>query len=145
MTSATNREDPRTMMSVMGKYFMNSPMSPGQKARGVKAARVVPVEAMMGHATSPTPYLAASKGEKPSSMKRYTFSTTTIPLSTNIPNARTNAKRTIVLNVIPMAPRIMKLINIDRGIATPTKSAFLRPRKNNNTPTTKRIPKMIEF
>ena len=34
---------------------MNSPMSPGQSASGKKAASVVPVEAMMGHATSPTP------------------------------------------------------------------------------------------
>ena len=34
---------------------MNSPMSPGHNARGKKAASVVPVDAMMGHATSPTP------------------------------------------------------------------------------------------
>ena len=36
-------------------------------------------------------------------------------------------------------------MSIERGIATPTKSAFLNPKKNNKTPTTKMIPKMIEF
>ena len=37
-------------MRVMGRYFMNSPTIPGQKSRGMKAARVVAVAAMIGHA-----------------------------------------------------------------------------------------------
>ena len=32
----------------MGRYFMNSPTTPGQNSHGMKAARVVAVEAMMG-------------------------------------------------------------------------------------------------
>ena len=43
------------MINVNGRYCMNSPMMPGQMARGRKAASVVAVEAMMGQATSPTP------------------------------------------------------------------------------------------
>ena len=66
ITSATNSEEPSTIIRVMGKYCINSPMSPGQKASGAKAARVVPVEAIIGQATSPTPYLAASNGDNPS-------------------------------------------------------------------------------
>ncbi len=55
MTKAMNREEDKTMMRVIGRYFMNSPMMPGQMAKGKKAANVVAVEAMMGQATSPTP------------------------------------------------------------------------------------------
>ena len=39
----------------------------------------------------------------------------------------------------------MKDINMDKGIATPTNKAFLNPKKNNKTATTKMTPKMIEF
>ena len=66
------------------------------------------------------------------------FSTTTIPLSTSIPNARTSEKRTITLNVIPNAFRIIKLMNMESGIATPTNNALRNPRKNKSTPTTSR-------
>ena len=44
-----------------------------------------------------------------------------------------------------MAPRIIKDINIDIGIAKPTKIAFLNPKKNINTITTKITPKMMLF
>ncbi len=65
ITRATKREEAKTMIRVIGMYFINSPIIPGQKARGIKAARVVRVDAMIGNATSPAPYLAASFPEKP--------------------------------------------------------------------------------
>ena len=55
MTSATNSDEDKTTINVIGKYFMNSPNNPGQSANGMNAAKVVAVDAMMGHATSPTP------------------------------------------------------------------------------------------
>ena len=70
ITKATNNEEESTVMSVNGKYFMNSPKRPGQKASGRKAANVVAVEAMIGKATSPAPSFAASMREYPSSMNR---------------------------------------------------------------------------
>ena len=70
MTKATNSEEESTVINVSGKYFMNSPKRPGQKASGRKAANVVAVEAMIGKATSPAPSFAASMREYPSSMKR---------------------------------------------------------------------------
>ena len=73
------------------------------------------------------------------------FSTTTIPLSTNIPSANTSEKSTIMFRVTPAALRIMKLMNMDIGIAIPTKSAFRMPKKNSNTPTTSKTPNMMEF
>jgi hypothetical protein len=59
MTKATNKDELKTIINVIGKYFMNSPMRPGQIAKGKNAASVVAVEAMMGQATSPTPCFAA--------------------------------------------------------------------------------------
>ena len=75
-------------------------MIPGQKPNGIKAATVVAVEMMMGYAISLTPVLAASMRDMPSfSIRRYTFSTTTIPLSTNIPSPITRANSTMVFMV----------------------------------------------
>ena len=60
MTKATKREEPKTIINVMGKYCINSPIIPGHKAKGTNAASVVAVEAIMGQATSPTPFFVAS-------------------------------------------------------------------------------------
>ena len=145
ITKATNNDEPSVMIKVMGKNFMNSPIIPGQKARGKKAANVVAVEEIIGIATSPTPFIVASIGDNPSSISLYTFSTTTIPLSTSIPSAMIKANNTIMLMVIPSMPRMRNDINIESGIAIPTNIAFLVPRKNNSTRTTRITPKMILF
>jgi hypothetical protein len=47
--------------------------------------------------------------------------------------------------VYPKNPRIINDMNIDIGIANPTKSAFLKPRKNIKTVTTSITPKIILF
>ena len=70
MTNATKSDELNTTINVIGRYFMNSPMSPGQIANGKKAASVVAVDAMMGQATSPTPNFAAATADLPSSMRR---------------------------------------------------------------------------
>ena len=70
ITSATIKDEPNTIISVIGRYCINSPIIPGQSAKGIKAANVVAVEAIMGHATSPTPFLVASNRPIPLSIKR---------------------------------------------------------------------------
>ena len=70
MTSATKSELVSVMMSVSGRYFMNSPSVPGQNSSGVNAASVVAVAAITGTATSPVAFLHASRRVHPSSMKR---------------------------------------------------------------------------
>ena len=50
---------------------------------------------------------------------------------------------TMVFSVYPRTPKIIKDMNIDIGIAKPTKIAFLKPRKNIRTITTKITPKMM--
>ena len=57
---ATNRDEQRVTMRVMGRYFMNSPIIPGQKIIGKKAASVVRVEPITGQATSLVAFMAAS-------------------------------------------------------------------------------------
>ena len=145
ITNATNREEPKTIIRVMGRYCINSPIIPGQSAKGTKAAKVVAVDAIIGQATSPIPFFVASKAPKPSSINRYTFSTTTIPLSTNIPKAKTREKSTIIFRLTPAEFNKIKDKNIENGIAIPTNNAFLRPRKKSKTNTTNITPKTMEF
>ena len=45
MKMATKSDEPSTTESVIGKKIINSPMIPGQRPRGTKAATVVAVEA----------------------------------------------------------------------------------------------------
>ena len=65
ITSAINNEELNTTISVIGRYFIKLPINPGQKANGINAASVVAVEAIIGQATSPVPYFAASSAENP--------------------------------------------------------------------------------
>ena len=62
-----------------------------------------------------------------------------------MPNARISENRTIVFKVTPIAPKINIESSILNGIAIPTKSAFLNPKKNKRTRTTNSIPKMMLF
>ena len=48
--SAISKEAVSVMSTVMGRYFMNSPTTPGQNTSGKNAASVVAVEAMIGAA-----------------------------------------------------------------------------------------------
>jgi hypothetical protein len=115
---ATNKDDPKTTDNVMGKYIMNSPITPGHIPRGINAATVVNVETIIGNAISPIPFFAASIRVIPSvSIRRYTFSTTTIPLSTNIPSPIMSPNKIMVFIVYPRAFKIIKDINMDIGIA----------------------------
>ena len=52
IASATNKDELNTIIKVKGRYFMNSPIIPGHRARGINAATVVAVDDIIGHATS---------------------------------------------------------------------------------------------
>ncbi len=43
-SKAINKEEIRTHIRVIGRYFINSPAIPGQKIKGRKAAKVVAVD-----------------------------------------------------------------------------------------------------
>ena len=70
ITKATKRDEDKTMIKVMGRNFINSPMMSSQKASGKNAERVVRVEVIIGQATSPTPSFAALIGDLPSLINR---------------------------------------------------------------------------
>ena len=117
---------------------MNSPMSPGHSASGKNAASVVPVDAMMGQATSPT---VAGRLQR---TVPFIHKTVHVLHHHNAvvdehPRANTSENNTIVLNVTPIQMR--KLMNMDSGMATPTNSALRKPRKNKSTPTTSKPQK----
>ena len=102
-TNATNRDEESTIISVIGRYLKNSPIKLGQNINGTNAATVVAVDAIIAVATSPVPSLDASSLDLPFSENcRYTFSTITIPLSTNIPNASINENNTIIFKLVPL-------------------------------------------
>ena len=70
ITSATNNDDVNTIISVIGRNFMNSPTISFQNARGRNAASVVAVDTIMGTAISPTACFAAWSFEYPWSTNR---------------------------------------------------------------------------
>ena len=70
LARATKSDDPRVIIRVIGKNFMNSPIIPGQNTIGRNAARVVDVDAITGMATSPTPFFVASQEPIPVSINR---------------------------------------------------------------------------
>ena len=65
------------------------------------------------------------------------FSTTTMPLSTNMPSARIKLNKTTMLSVKPTICRMVNDINIDSGIATPTNDAVRKPSTSSNIPVTR--------
>lgn len=56
-TSAMNKDAERVAITVIGRYFMNSPTIPDQNSSGKNTYNVVAVDAMMGQ----TMRLAASE------------------------------------------------------------------------------------
>ena len=96
---AINSEEVNVANKVMGKYFMNAPIMPGQKISGVNTANVVAVEAMMGQAIRFAASLKAKRREAPSLILRSANSVTTMAPSTSIPTDKMSAKSTTMLRV----------------------------------------------
>ena len=145
ITNATKSEAIKVTEIVIGKYFINSPRMPGHNNIGKNANTVVSVEVITGKAISPIPYLDARRRGRPFSMLAYTLSTTTIPSSTSIPRPMIIAKSTMVFSVTPAKYRMAKAINIESGMAVPTKRAFFIPMEKLSTPITRRIPMRMWF
>jgi hypothetical protein len=86
-------------ISVIGRYFMKSPMMPGQNSSGENAA----IRVMVAAITGPAMRLAASSKAcsfgMPSDMRRSANSVTMIASSTSMPTARIRLNSTIMLMV----------------------------------------------
>src|SRR5689334_14210057 len=131
MMYATSSEASNAMISVMGKYFMKLPITPGQKASGMNGASTTSVPDNTGRNTSPAAILAALRiGTLPLSNTRCVFSITTIASSTTIPSASRNENSVIMLNENPIIGKTMKAMKLDSGTDKATKNAFVAPMKN---------------
>ena len=146
MINATKREAPSVIMRVIGRFFMNLPITPGQNNNGKKGANVVSVPANTGRNTSPAANLAAWLSGKSYLLKiRCVFSITTIASSTTIPSANNSENNTIMFIVIPRPGINKKATSVVSGTESPTKKALVKPMKNINTNTTKIKPRITVF
>ena len=130
---------------MIGRYFMKSPITPGQNIKGANTISVVSVEVVIGQATSFAPCFAAVNKSVPSSRNLYVFSIITIALSTSIPKANINANKTTKFSVISNIERTINEINILSGIARATNVAFLNPSRINSTIRTSTNPENMLF
>ena len=87
-------------------------------ATGTNTADNTSAIAMIGPLTSSIARWLASRGERPSSMCRSTFSTTTIASSTTMPIAKTSPNSDSVLIENPVASITAKVPTIEIGTAT---------------------------
>ena len=106
---------------------MNSPANPGQKIRGMKAAKVVAVEDIIGSAIffEASPY--ARTTVKPYFSFLSAYSTTTIAPSTRRPTDKIRAKSTTMFIVKPIIDRANKPDKKEPGMDKPTKRPDLTP------------------
>src|SRR3990172_1676281 len=143
---ATNKDEDKQTISVIGRYLINSPTIPRKNNIGKNDEIIVSVATVTGNATSRGPSNAASCGVKFSfSCRRYIFSITTIASSTIIPRTSISVNKTTTLSVTPIALSIMNDIKNDNGIEVAVSDAILNPRNKNNTATTSTIPVITPF
>ena len=125
--NAMSKDAVNVAINVIGRNFMNSPTIPGQKIRGMKAASVVPVDAVIGHAILLADLLYASSRDIPAAICRSANSVTTIAPSTNIPTARIRLKSTTILIDSPKEAKTRIPSRKDPGIAIPTSKPERHP------------------
>ena len=115
---ATTPEKKIAAASVMANSRNSLPVLPVMKASGTNTAIRVAVVAMTAKPISRAPSKDASRGGSPSSMRRCTFSISTIASSTTMPMASTIASNVSTLMEAPKKLITMKAAVIDTGIAT---------------------------
>ena len=98
-----------------------------------------------GHATSWAPTIAAFAGDNPSSIRRKTFSITTIASSTTIPMTSISPNNVEALILEPISLSIQSAPRIAVGIPRAAKKAFRLPMKSHKKTTTKTKPNKALF
>ena len=124
---------------------MNSPTTPGQNSSGMNAARVVAVEAMIGHAMRFAAKAYARGPSSPSASFRSAYSVTTMAPSTSMPTARISENRTTMLTVSPRSDSTRMPVRNDPGMAMPTSPAVRTPKAPTTTIMTSRTALMTLF
>ena len=106
------------MAIVAANCRKNCPVRPCMKVMGTNTAHRTMAMATIGPDTSRIAWWAASRGARPASMLRSTFSTTTIASSTTIPMASTMPNNVSVLTVKPSASSTPNVPTIETGTAS---------------------------
>ncbi len=128
--SATTPDTITAPARVRANSRNSAPVRPPIRPMGVYTAARVMVMAITGPATSRAPISAAATGDLPSSMWRWTFSTTTMASSTTSPMASTIASRVSRLTLKPKASISAAAPSIDRGmVATGISTLRSEPRQ----------------
>ncbi len=102
---------------VSANWRKNWPVRPLMKAVGTNTAQSTRAVETMGPVTSVMALRAASSGERPPSMFRSTFSTTTMASSTTTPMASTRPNRVSVLRPKPSRCMAAKVPISETGTA----------------------------
>ena len=119
---------------------MNCPVTPLIIRIGPKAATLVRIVARTGLPTWRTPSIAASRGEQPSSIRRKTFSPTTMASSTTMPSTTMKANIVIMFMVTPAELAISRPPRKATGMPSAVTSATRRLRKSTREISTRRPP-----
>ena len=128
---ATTPEKKIDAARVMANSRKSLPVLPGMKARGTNTAMRVAVVAMTAKPISRAPSKEASSGGSPSSMRRCTFSISTMASSTTMPMASTMASRVSTLMEALKKLITMKAAMIETGIATMATMVERQSRRNS--------------
>ena len=128
--SATSAENATQAASVKPNSRNSRPRSPGKNEIGTKTEISVIVVAITAKPISRVPVIAATSDGSPSSVRRWTFSSTTIASSTTRPIASTSPSSVSTLIEYPSAYITVSAATIDTGIVTAGTSVVRRlPRK----------------
>src|SRR5262249_40548099 len=111
----------------------NWPVIPPTNAHGTNTAHSTRATAMIGPVTSSMALTVASRGFKPCSIHRSTFSTTTIASSTTIPIANTKPNSEILFKLKPSAAITANVLTIATGTAINGMITERQFCKNTNT------------
>ncbi len=146
VTKIANRyEMVRVRITMTGIERVKSAVPLWASSIGRKAARVVPVAAARGTASSRTAATAAALGGVPRSSRHWTFSAITIALSTSIPRARTRAAMEIWWSTPPPIANIASAEKVTSGTTEATTRPSRRPMARITIPATIRMPSSSDW
>ncbi len=138
--SATNADSATAAASATASSRNRRPVLPSRKPTGRNTATSTAVVAMTANATCAVPRLDATSGGSPRSMRRCTFSTTTMASSTTRPIHNTSASRVSRLIEKPKAYSAMNAATRHTGTVTAGISAARKlPRNSQITTSTSSI------
>ena len=144
-TMATTSEAISVAVSVIGRYFMYSPVTSGQKISGRKTTMVTDSELVIGHAMALAAARKASRFGSPSIILRSAYSTSTMAPSTSMPAARIRLNSTTTLMVRPASDSARMPIRNEAGMAMPTMVPPRTPSAPMMTIITSRMAKIRLF